>query len=113
MPWPNFNGHPSRLCSPGQGAYEIAEAQHAAWDRLSQAARRLHARNVHQVLGIELNDPARFVVCWTPGGCGGGGTGQAIRVARARGVPVLDLGAGCEETLQAIAVFLEQGNQGK
>ncbi|HRY03076.1 MAG TPA: hypothetical protein P5256_08115, partial [Beijerinckiaceae bacterium] len=32
-----------------------------------------------------------FVICWTKDARGGGGTGQAIRLARAHGVPVFDL----------------------
>jgi hypothetical protein len=39
-----------------------------------------------------LNDPVSFIVCYTPGGSGQGGTGQALRVARAYNIPVTDLG---------------------
>jgi hypothetical protein len=30
-------------------------------------------------------------LCWTKGAAGGGGTGQAIRIARSRDIPVFDL----------------------
>lgn len=102
LPWTRFNGHPSRFGAPRAEAFEIAAQHHAGWDRLSSAAKRLHARNAHQVLGPELNDPVSFLVCWTPNGAGGGGTGQAIRIARAWEVPVFDLGAGCRETLEML-----------
>jgi hypothetical protein len=57
------------------------------------------ARNSHQILGVGLNDPVAFVICWTPDGaehereCGPktGGTGQAIRLASRRGIPVVNL----------------------
>jgi hypothetical protein len=32
-----------------------------------------------------------MVICYTPGGRSGGGTGQAIRVAELYGIPVFDL----------------------
>ena len=49
-------------------------------------------RNSYQVMGKELNDPVLFVLCWTHLGQGSGGTGQAIRIAKHQGIPVLDLG---------------------
>jgi len=73
-------------------AFALAEIYHPAWHRCDQWARRLHARNCYQVLGRDLRTPARFVLCWTQGGTGRGGTGQAIRIARAHGVPVFDMG---------------------
>jgi hypothetical protein len=72
----------------------LASQFHPAWDRLSYGARMLHARNVHQVLGANILAPvfSSFVVCWTRDGLGGGGTGQAIRIAERYNVPVFDLG---------------------
>lgn len=52
----------------------------------------LHGRNAHQVLGLYLDHPVSMVLCWTPEGKGGGGTGQAIRIAEAYGVTVYDMG---------------------
>lgn len=96
LPWPNFNGRPDgpdRVVAQ-QEAFEIASRHHPAWFRLSRGAKMLHARNVHQVLGPNVAEPtpSKFVLCWTKGGKGGGGTGQAIRVAGVYGVPVYDLG---------------------
>ena len=54
--------------------------------------RHLHARNAMQVLGPALNDPSKFIVAWTPGGQIKGGTGQALRLAQAYGIPVRNLG---------------------
>ncbi len=70
----------------------IAERHHPAWERCSSAARKLHTRNVFQVLGYDLQTPSEFVICWTPEGSGKGGTGQAIRIAKHYDVPVYDLG---------------------
>ena len=81
LPWPAFNGHRSRLFTPPLHAFEIAATIHPAWDRLTSGARKLHARNVQQVLGVDLQTPVAFVVCWTPGGRAEGGTATAIKLA--------------------------------
>lgn len=106
LPWSGFNGRKDGVrvgdslgkaavvYGAGPQAMRIAEKFHPAWDRLSEAAKRLHARNVYQVIGANIPTtlvPSEFVVCWTPGGKGGGGTGQAIRIAREYDVPVFDL----------------------
>lgn len=88
----------------------IAATHHPAWERCSEYARKLHARNVLQILGGTEDAPrSKFVVCWTPNGDASGGTGQAIRIARAYGVPVFDL--GLDVNLQRLAQFVnaEQG----
>lgn len=59
---------------------------------LSPVAKQLMNRNGAQVLGAEIDAPVDLVLCWTPSGKGGGGTGQAIRIAESTGIPVLDLG---------------------
>ena len=71
---------------------EIAAPLHPAWERCSPAVRKLHARNA-AVLGLTLDRPVDAVVCWTARGCIEGGTGMAIRIAEARGIPVLNLGS--------------------
>lgn len=73
-------------------AREIAAKFHPAWHRLSGTIQLLHARNVAQILGPNLDDPSLFVLCWTPDGKSGGGTGQAIRIAKAYNIPVIDMG---------------------
>jgi hypothetical protein len=72
-------------------AFELAEKFHPTWDKLSVDARRLHARNGYILLGPELNDPVNFICCWTPGGAVTGGTGQALRIAADRNIPVFNL----------------------
>jgi hypothetical protein len=91
LPWKGFSHHPSTLCEPSLRAYEIAALVHPAWERLSSPARALHARNAHQVLGLDLKTPSDFVVCWTPGAKIVGGTATAIRIAQRHGIPVFNL----------------------
>jgi hypothetical protein len=123
LPWPGFekrpegNGWDYVVGSPKDE--EIAERFHPAWHKCSQGAKKLHTRNVGQILGQRIvnygseNDPdpevyeyrepvSEFVICWTPGGKGGGGTGQALRIAKHYEVPIFDLGLpAVEERLRA------------
>ena len=51
----------------------------------------------YQILGMGCKSPSAMVVCWTPDGSTGittartGGTGQALRIAFAHGVPIFNL----------------------
>ena len=93
IPWPGFNGSTSQLVwNPADHSAALAAKFHPAWSRLSQGAQKLQARNCYQVLGYNLRTPVKFVVCWTPGGTGSGGTGQALRMAREYKIPVFDFG---------------------
>ena len=98
IPWKGFNN-----CFTGivpvltDELLAIAESVHPAWDKCSQGAKKLHARNCHQILGEDLNSPVDFVLCWTPDGAetktsyNTGGTGQAIRLANRYGIPVINM----------------------
>jgi hypothetical protein len=99
IPWEGFNGRRSdgsAIMTPGRNiaerAQEIASQHHTGWGRLGFGAKLLHARNTLQVLGEDLASPSDFVLCWTPKGKGGGGTGQALRIAKACGIGTWDLG---------------------
>lgn len=82
---------------PTPDAYELAASVHPAWSRCSDRAKALHARNCHEILGPNLDDPVSFVVCWTRDGSldgrgrRAGGTGQALRLASRHSVPVFNL----------------------
>lgn len=91
LPWQGFNSLTSVFEVPLPAAFALAKEHHPAWERCSRGARALHARNCHQVLGPGLDDPCKFVLCWTKDGGPTGGTGQAIRLADACGVPVFNL----------------------
>lgn len=98
LPWPTYNGWgqrsswPGRFDNPTSDALALAKLYHPNWYACSQGARKLHARNMHIVAGINLDDPVDFVVCWTPNGKGSGGTGQALRFAHSLNITVFDLG---------------------
>ena len=80
-----------RVPTMGQAALDHAAQFHPNWSACSEHARYLHARNSLIMLGDWLDDPVRFVLCWTPGGAVTGGTGQALRIAAAYGIPVINL----------------------
>ncbi|MGR5347312.1 hypothetical protein [Vibrio mediterranei] len=103
LPWNNFNA-----IEANQGwawvprddqAKAIAKLHHLGWDNLSNAAKKLMTRNVHQIYGdkIDAQPLSQFVFAWTPDGAQEtttaktGGTGQAIRIANACGISVRNL----------------------
>lgn len=80
-----------RTANSGESALAHAAVFHPNWPACNDHARALHARNSLIMLGDWLDDPVKFVVCWTEGGAVKGGTGQALRIAAAIGVPVFNL----------------------
>jgi hypothetical protein len=97
LPWSGFNSDIPVVGNcyprPTTAALDIAALYHPAWEYLSHAGKKLHGRNSHEVLGVNCrpDEASAFLACWTKGAKGEGGTGQAIRVANAYGVPVFDL----------------------
>lgn len=91
IPWKGFNKHTSPLYNVSLAALKMAEEYHPCWERLTHGVERLMGRNCYQVLGLNLDDPVDFVVCWTSDGQDSGGTGQALRIARAKGITVYNL----------------------
>lgn len=106
IPWRGFNGtynvKDSRIISLMdiendivKRAEEIAMSHHPRWNVLSDGAKKLHTRNVFQIMGKNLDNPSSVVVCYTHEASGRGGTGQAIRIAKSLGIPIYDLGDSC------------------
>jgi len=94
LPWEGFNGKRSTIDVPANcvaKAMEIAREFHPNWAACSDGARKLHTRNTFQVLGRDLVSPSKFIVCWTKDGKASGGTGQALRIADSRKIPIHNL----------------------
>lgn len=99
LPWKNFNNNCSLYTAPRKEAYEIVSKIHPKYFALSLGAKKLHARNVHQVLGFDLNSPSDLCVCWTKDSVSSldeisvktGGTATAIRLALINNIPVFNL----------------------
>ena len=116
LPWDGFNGRTAggatRIGRNSARNRDRARQCHPAWHTLSDGVQKLMLRNVHQVLGAEpgSSPPADVVLCWTPNGTAGGGTGHAVRLARRHGIPVVDLGTGDRRELRAaVDAALERG----
>lgn len=77
----------------------IAKEVHPAPKRLKPRGLDLMARNTNQIFGANLDTPVDFVLVWTPDGAETaaetsiktGGTGQAIRLADGKGIPVINM----------------------
>ena len=100
IPWDGFSNreHDGNVISLSQldativrQAMNVAKEFHPNWNACSNGAKLLHSRNCFQVLGISLKSPVSFLVCWTPNASGSGGTGQAIRIAKANDIKVFDI----------------------
>lgn len=96
LPWRGFGGFdPDKhdFCTDiiPEEAFDIAKDFHPAYNKLSDSAKSLMARNSLQVLGDSLDDPVEFIICYTPDGLASGGTGQAIRIAEDMNIEVHNL----------------------
>ncbi len=107
LPWPGFQAgaraaraqehRVAAMQRPSAAAVRLAARFHPRWGQLAPKQRALLARDAHELLGADLSSPVRMVVCWTA--CGsldgrglyGDGTGQALRIAHAHRIPVLNL----------------------
>lgn len=92
LPWKRFENSTSNLIVHDQRAFDYVDQFHPGSQHLTQGARKLQARNSHQILGWELNSPSDFIICYTPKGKRSGGTGQALRMAEHFQIPIFDCG---------------------
>ncbi len=90
-------------------AFDTVDRYHPAPGRLTARGRRLMARNAMQIMGEGCGIPVAFVLCWTPGGTGKGGTGQALRIATDYGIPIFDL--ALPEVMARVDRFLERARR--
>lgn len=91
-----------------RGATELASTIHPAWGNLSDGAKLLHARNMLQVLGNDLNTPSKFLICWAKvdkQGIPKGGTRSAWVLAKNNNIPCFNL--IFEDTKDRVLKFLE------
>lgn len=97
LPWQNFNNNKSPLYNYRKEQLDkcrellskVCTAEHL--NKMSQGAYKLHMRNCMQVLGINLDTPTNFIVCWTKDGKATGGTATAIKLAELYNIKVYNL----------------------
>lgn len=98
IPWNGFSGRYLNeyglIVYQDPQAEEIASKFHPNWSACKDGARKLHSRNVAQILGADIDTDLQtdLVICWTKNASGAGGTGQALRIAKHYGIPIFDLG---------------------
>jgi len=107
LPWEGFNGNDSKNYKVSKGAMDLAEKFHSSWKYLSNTTKLLIARNGYQILGKQLNDPVKLVICYTYNGKDSGGTGQAIRIAQYHNIPIFNL--YYEKDIQKILSWIKNG----
>lgn len=106
LPWSGYEDHhrdthgglnilPSYIrLEDEQIAEGMAMSVHPAWEACKQGARKMHTRNVFQVLGKTLDQPSKMLIAWTRldrQGNPKGGTATAIKLAQDNGVQVFNL----------------------
>lgn len=96
-------------------AESMAEQLHPAWNVnkedgspiVTAGAKKMHRRNVYQVLGRDLKTPSSMLVAWTKltkQGAPKGGTATAIKLATNHGIPCYNLNK--PEDLEKIQKYL-------
>jgi hypothetical protein len=106
LPWDGFNKRTvaNMIKLHGEGSYlvppfnpDLVRKYHPKPDALSDAGWKFMSRNSYQVLGKDLDTPVEFVLCWTKDGKASGGTGQALRIAKDRRIPIFNFYNGYKE----------------
>lgn len=101
IPWNDFNGRNSssngiylyESLNKTKEANDIAKTLHPRFDYLTHGAKKLHTRNVHQVLGKDLETPSKFVILYSETTSDGvkGGTNTAYQLAKRNNIPCFNL----------------------
>jgi hypothetical protein len=72
-------------------AVKMAATYHDFWDSCDASIRLLHGRNAMVLLGEKLDNPVRFVICFTKDGLYSGGTGLGLKIAEDHKIPIFNL----------------------
>ena len=91
LPWKGFNGSDSTKHHVGDLAMLTASKIHPNWGKCSNGAKKLHARNIYQVIGSKMDKPSHFIICWTKDAQIVGGTATAIKYALQQDIQVFNL----------------------
>lgn len=85
-------------------AEQIAKSIHPKWNKLTDAGKKLHTRNVFQVLGRDLRTPSSFLVCYAETNTGKasgtpiGGTRTAWCLAKEHNIECFNLAFSSDRT---------------
>jgi len=107
LPWRGFNGRDSSFERPTEEAHTLASQYHPFWFGMKKSIQSLHARNSHQVLGMDLETPSLFIICWT--NPYRGGMTQALRLAVQNKIPIFNYFNDYYKIDEIIDPFLKKG----
>jgi hypothetical protein len=109
LPWEGFVKTPNPLhtyriiSSDDEESFQSISKYHPRPKSLSKSGESLMARNYRQVIGNPNSD---FIICWTPNGEICGGTGQALRIAKDKKIPIFNMFFDSrEDILNKISLF--------
>ena len=99
IPWKDFNQKASKFNRNDKSAADLVKPFHPTFDTLKPAIQAIVARNVHIILGKNLQSPVGFVVCWSADGvehakdktAKTGFVGIPIAIASSLKIPVFNL----------------------
>lgn len=101
LPWEKFNTKEydisncieSLVVGKSKEALDTVKNYHPAPENLSYGGKLMMARNWHQIVGYEKYPQVSFVICCSDENNGEviGGTGQAVRIAKEKNIPVFNI----------------------
>lgn len=115
LPWDGFQNKKvddkNYFLGITKSAFDIAKRYHPTFNNLGNKSKAFMTRNTMQVLGYDTLTPSEFIICWTKDGKDSGGTGQAIRIAKARGIMVYNFynesdRRSFQKLLETLSVFV-------
>lgn len=115
LPWEAYNNAPTNnpdywtvnMQSPKRiELLDITARHHPAWERLTNGGKLLMCRNTTIILGKNLDQYVKMVICWTPGGRLEGGTAHGIRLAHSYDIPVFNI--ALPEDQQKLCRFVQE-----
>lgn len=94
-PDPDRRIYNARTLPDYERATEHALFARGSFNGLKKGGIELHVRNVYQVLGVDLQTPSKFLICYAiPIGCKSlvrGGTNTAVQLAHYFKIPVINM----------------------
>lgn len=99
IPWKKFNGQESKFCKNKPEAVDIVRKFAPSFDTLKESVQAIIASKAHLVLGPDLLQPAKFLVCWSSDGIEDGKkrtaktgyVGTPLSIAGAYDIPIFNL----------------------
>lgn len=99
IPWKKFNGQEAGFFKTLPEAFDIVRKFAPAFDSMKEVVQKILASKAHLVLGTDLTQPAKFIICWSSDGledgkkrtAKSGFVGTPISLATANDIPVFNL----------------------